>query len=770
MFPFLSSFFANPLLLAGAAAGSIPIIIHLFNRQRYKKMIWAAMHWLWASYKKTQRRFQIEQLILLLIRILLIVLLAFALARPALQEGMGLLGGQSSIHRVIVLDNSYSMGQLVSGKPLFKKARELALELIEKLSINDEVDVLLANSGDDELAASTALRKQDVKNQVAAAVLSDEGTDIPRSIASACRVLNERKSKCARREIIVITDQTRAGWEHPDHQPRCVRGDDETAIAKAFSDSKSRPRIFICRLPGDKDPDNLASLGIEVDEKVVPARVEIQLVGTVISFSSAIQKNVKVKLNVDGEEAASEMIASIAPNKPETVNFRHIFADVGSHTASIEIESDVLSSDNVAYLSIDVEDQMRVLCVDGEQRAEANASEMDYFRQALAPSKGDEIKAGAMPLFPEVISDSAFSEVNLDNYRLVVLGNVAMIPREKIQALEQFVRRGGSLWIFLGNRVDPLIYNMNMDAILPMAIGELVGNEGSEGPSESLDDKNIDHPAIAKFKGIKGLPLSHLHTFRRFKLIPKSGVQAGVPVMGSQPGVNVRPVLLYENGELAAVEQTLGENGGHVLLFGTTIDKAWNDWPCKNQYMPLMNHIALYLIQPSYLQRNRQVGENFIVQLQRQDLGAARREGIRLVGPDGESCNLEIITEQCRAESGPIRKAGVYTAQFPGEVRKTTHFVANRNTEESDLSVIDDREILSLISKDGESSLDQSGFFKMSITQADVELNGDDIKNIEEKLKKSGGSREIWRWLAGTVLALLFLESLLARRFGDFSR
>src|SRR5437764_912496 len=52
MFPF----FANSLLLWGTAAASIPIIIHLLNRQRFKRVMWAAMHWLWASYKKSRRR------------------------------------------------------------------------------------------------------------------------------------------------------------------------------------------------------------------------------------------------------------------------------------------------------------------------------------------------------------------------------------------------------------------------------------------------------------------------------------------------------------------------------------------------------------------------------------------------------------------------------------------------------------------------------------------------------------------------------------------
>src|SRR5437762_1415289 len=118
--------FINPWLAGGAATASIPIIIHLLNKQRYKKVVWGAMHWLWASFRKSRRRLQIEQLILLAVRTLILLLLALALARPILQQGAAFFTGRPSTHRVIVLDNSYSMGQLSNGKPLFEKAKQLA--------------------------------------------------------------------------------------------------------------------------------------------------------------------------------------------------------------------------------------------------------------------------------------------------------------------------------------------------------------------------------------------------------------------------------------------------------------------------------------------------------------------------------------------------------------------------------------------------------------------------------------------------------------------
>ena len=154
--------FLNWAMLAGLVAVSIPIIIHLLNRQHYKRVLWAAMHWLWASFKKSRRRLRIEQIILLLIRTLILVLLALALARPVLEEGASLLTGRSAVHRVIVLDNSYSMGQLVGGRPLFEKAKQFAYDLAEKLSLSDDLDVLLANNTGEELIGTSSAARQDV--------------------------------------------------------------------------------------------------------------------------------------------------------------------------------------------------------------------------------------------------------------------------------------------------------------------------------------------------------------------------------------------------------------------------------------------------------------------------------------------------------------------------------------------------------------------------------------------------------------------------------
>src|SRR5947208_10966849 len=74
--------FTNPGFLAVAGGLiSAPIIIHLINRMRFKRLRWAAMEFLLKAQKRSRRRLIIEQLILLLLRCLLVALAALLVAR-----------------------------------------------------------------------------------------------------------------------------------------------------------------------------------------------------------------------------------------------------------------------------------------------------------------------------------------------------------------------------------------------------------------------------------------------------------------------------------------------------------------------------------------------------------------------------------------------------------------------------------------------------------------------------------------------------------------
>ena len=114
--------FANAPLLYGLAAASVPIVIHLLNRRRFREVPWAAMRFLMAAIRKNQRRIRIEQWLLLAVRTLIVLLVVTAMAKPFL-ESLGVVIAGRRVHRVLVLDASLSMGYKAGGTSRFDRPR-----------------------------------------------------------------------------------------------------------------------------------------------------------------------------------------------------------------------------------------------------------------------------------------------------------------------------------------------------------------------------------------------------------------------------------------------------------------------------------------------------------------------------------------------------------------------------------------------------------------------------------------------------------------------
>ena len=141
--------FLNPALLAGALLFAVPLLIHLLNRQRHKRRPWAAMEFLLRAYQKQRNRLRNENLLLLLLRCLIPILLALAIARPLLQDAIGLLSGGGIVHHVFVMDASYSMGlRIDGGRTPFEHARGMVAKLLDRFeqnpNRNDKVTLVAA--------------------------------------------------------------------------------------------------------------------------------------------------------------------------------------------------------------------------------------------------------------------------------------------------------------------------------------------------------------------------------------------------------------------------------------------------------------------------------------------------------------------------------------------------------------------------------------------------------------------------------------------------
>ena len=131
--------FLYPALLAGFAFVIVPPLVHLINMLRHRRRRWAAMDFLLLSFRKRQKWLRLRQLLLLLSRLAVALLLVALLCGwTGGRQLLSALGGQTS-HHVVILDDSYSMGDQSGGGGPSAYARALSSleQLVQRLASDD---------------------------------------------------------------------------------------------------------------------------------------------------------------------------------------------------------------------------------------------------------------------------------------------------------------------------------------------------------------------------------------------------------------------------------------------------------------------------------------------------------------------------------------------------------------------------------------------------------------------------------------------------------
>ena len=122
------------LLPIGLPLLAVPLIIHLINLRRHRKVEWAAMQFLLESQKKNRKWIILQQLLLLLLRTAAVAAIVFMLAGPVLQSQWGRFLGSGSTHHLFLLDDSYSMSDQARDSSVFERAKQVVGVVLEQSS------------------------------------------------------------------------------------------------------------------------------------------------------------------------------------------------------------------------------------------------------------------------------------------------------------------------------------------------------------------------------------------------------------------------------------------------------------------------------------------------------------------------------------------------------------------------------------------------------------------------------------------------------------
>jgi len=470
-------------------------------------------------------------------------------------------GLRSGGAKVIILDNSLSMGFHEQGGERYDLAKKAAKEAL----IGFEGEVAIIPTVDVQTAQTAA---KGVQWREAEEALKELET-IPFSFgrgdpASALGLAYQRlKDLKTSKQILILSDMARGDWEALDLSKLGVVSDAE---------------VTFLRIGGrNRDPNFcVKSVSLIEGEAVVgaPARLEVgisnlseksetKLIQLFLSGIKIDQKSIDVKAGEDGK-----------------VYFELFLEKPGWIDGEVRLSEDRLPSDDIFYFPLKVREKVKVLIVDGDPRTSLKASESYYLLNALRPGGLEN-----SPFLVRVITEAEVASVDLRPYDAIFLLNAA---KPYPSRLASFLELGRPVFIFLGDRSSPGEYNAF--TLLPWRIGELrdLGQK-----SERIAQMDPGHDALNSLsRGSESLKSA---SFRRYFKIEGS----------------TRNLLTLGNQDPLLVEAEIGKS--RLFLFTSSADLDWNDLPLKAAYLPLIQGLLKEAVglTGSSLPTGLRVGEPF---------------------------------------------------------------------------------------------------------------------------------------------------------------
>ncbi len=617
--------FVNPALLWGLLAAAIPIAIHLFFRRRPRPTPFPAIDFILRARRETERRLRLKKLLLFAARTLVLAAIALALARPRLEEPAAAAAPVIAGPRAtaIVLDASGSMRYRLGGRTLFERARADALGALAGLRPEEPATILVCGAAEPR-AEPPSFDRAEARSALERAEAEAGWADLTGCLSAAARALSGATPHAALgKRIVVATDLAASAWRL-DVPPPTV----ETPAGAV------RPEVTVLDAARGAALPNAAVLSAEAEPDPSAGSRGYRISAQVASYAGEARSDVPLSLLVGaGKDAkvAIRAFAELPPGGTIRKTFSHAFPQGGPAVLQVALPSDALPDDDARPLALVVPREVRVLVVDGAPSPVRYRDEAYFVESALA--------SPASPVRPTLVDAEALGAQDLSRFDVVFLLNVRD-PGAKAPELARFVEQGGGLFVALGDQIEPEEYAKQLAGLLPAPLH--VVKTAPQGRPARFGEVDVTHPALAVFQGEAREGLLGVRTSRWVLAKPASQAAKGAAA--------ARIVASFDDGSPALLEARRGK--GRVLLFTSTADRDWTDWPIRTSFLPAMQRFAAWLAGGLDDRREpaARPGDAHAFRLEPGEALAA------LVGPDGrERRRAELERAGLREEGGVPR-------------------------------------------------------------------------------------------------------------------
>jgi hypothetical protein len=647
----MPSFDFQSLLWWGLPLAAAPLVIHLINLLRHRRVRFAALEFLLASQRKYRTRVLLKELLLLALRTAVVAGIVLALAQPRWAHSLGgLLGGGRTLH-VLLLDDSFSMTDASAAgirgdATAFDRARRIADAVLAGLAggrgsaefMVGTFSGLASGSADGfaiprEAATPEAVRAARAELERLLATTRSTGPRAPLAAAAALLAAESGSAKV----LWVLSDFRAKDW----------LAAEETGAALRQAAAGTDIRLVDCAA----DPAvNLAVEAVQPAGGTAAADVLLTWDVTVRNFAAEAVRDVQVELREDGGPRPGLRIDEIPPRSAVTRRFETRFARAGSHVVEAGLPPDAVAADNRRTAAIDVAERIDVLVIDGAAPGAGRGGDAFYVATALAPGA-----AAATGLRPRIEPPRALAALDLSAFDGVWLLDVERLEPAEITALEAYARSGGGVVFFVGPRTDPETVNRTLhrggDGLFPVPLAGAVDLLPDAAANPVPDVVVEPHPVVAVLAGQRN-PLLDAVQIGRFMAVAR----------GHESDPRVRRLLSLRTGPPLVVERPCG--AGMVAAVLTTAAPTWNNWARSNP-----SWVVVLLELERHLARGRRpfapvvVGDPLVVKL---DRGADDPEVDFIVPPAGTVIRqaATVTAEEFAARLPTTEAPGGYVARW----------------------------------------------------------------------------------------------------------
>lgn len=657
----MSAFFLSPLFLIGVLFAAIPVVIHLFFQRRAPQVYFSTVRFLKLCIRKTARRKRIENLLLLAFRVALFTLLAAALAQPFFKSSAATGRGPSST--VIILDNSYSMATRQEGEERFARAKTVAARLVREMSPADSVALLLAGGPQAAGAVELNHRLNDTASAVDQAEVFAGHTNLTALINRACEII--AGSQDANREIIVITDMQENSFEG---EP-----------AEVVRSHREVPLIFYdC---GQEAVVNLAVVGVSLQGGARAGSSRSTLIADVLNPTDSEVKDARVTLYVDKRAVKEERI-NVQPHARTRVSFPCTFPEAKTVTGWVQLSEDSLPVDNRFNFRIGVESRIDVLVLRDEAAGISYLDEGYYLTRALDP-RGGRSGESVSPIRPKSALMTELPRLPLESFGVVFVVNVRELDAASTGRLRKYAEAGGTVMIFLGDRVDTSHYasafRPDGAGLFPASLASSVGDAEKHEQSWQMTGVDFVAGGLVRLKSLAPVLFERVRAFRFWTLsdLPAGKVRVLARLKSDKASPESAPLL-------AAAD--LGD--GRVLVVTVPATTGWSNFPATKVFVPMLHELVY-----SATGKTGRLESLVAGQPKRFDFNDVK--GQVAVSVETRPGYMEVKKSSNDASGNTVvfddlYQPGIYRCVLSGAKQGEDWFVVNPDTKESELARINE--------------------------------------------------------------------------------